>query len=579
MYASSKLVVIVLILILLISFLIRIVGIDFGYPWLIQYDEDGEIIPCAFDILDFGQSHGVAQITHNGPFLKYVMALILGIWGSIGALFTSMDQMIAVWKSSTLPFIVGRIFIGVIPGTLLVYVTFLIGRRLKGEITGLLAAFLMCFAFKAVEFSHYATSDITSVLFIALVLHFSLRIFDLKKLSDVRWAAIFWAAATATKLSAAPAVVIPLTAVISIFIFERKIGMKYFLNLVFFSFISLLFFHLPYIFRPLDFVSTVLSTLLIDVNLFYKGFFWYFRPDVYPVNELPTAGIGFTLLIVSAFGLLLSIKPKARNIIIIVFPIVFYLVVGNASVKHTRYFLPVLPFLIIWAALALSMVYDFFLKLSSPRAAMIILVMVTLILNLPNIANSVVFSLQAANGNTVLKYNDEITHLFEDNTPWLQLGFVPLKHPIPGKYVSLDIFSSAKSKLASKSRAKFKSNLIDINSIVEKHVLNDSLYLEVEDSKFDPKSIIEHNSIEYAVIDEYFHSLMTDIPEECVKEREEYNNGAAMLKYISSNFALVSEILPEYNLKWGESIAGRQPVVWIYRRVPDRSTDSLESAK
>jgi|GEM_PF-2230582 len=566
---SKKTITSVLIIILAVSLIIRLSGVNFGYPWLKQYDEDGEIVPCAFDILDFHNSHGIAPITHNGPLLKYLMALVLGIWGVTGAVFTSMQEMIEIWRSSTLPYIVGRVIIGVLPGTLAVYVVYLIGVALKDRMTGLFSAFFMCFAFKAVEFSHYATSDITAMLLIAVTLLFSLKYLDSNNARDLRLAGIFWAAAVATKLSAAPALIMPAMAYLLNIKMLKDKWLKHFFDLLIFSAGSLAVFHLPYVLHPLDFVRLVLSTLLIDINLFEKGFFWYFRNDIYPTTELPTAGIGLTLLLISFAGLIVSlISPGRKKWVILSYAVVFYLIVGAADVKHTRYFLPMLPILVVWSGIFFGRTLQYASNLRNSKIWGMLICGVVMIAALPNAINSVKYSLQAADGNTALAFNQRMSEIVTEGDVWFKLGGAPVDYSMPGKEVTLNIFSIAKSSLTEKAREKYQAKGMKIEGLVEKEALQDSIALKTVSQNFDAQAFVEAHHISYAVIDEYIESFLTEVPDDYIKEKQRRDDALRLMEYVKSKFDLIEEFAPRYNLNWGESVAGRQPVIHLYRIKP-----------
>lgn len=126
---------ILLISIIALAFLLRFMGIWWGYPALLHGGERGEIVSGAFEILDFNSSGGVTEITHNGPLLKYLMALIFGIWGVVGSAIHSLDGMVELWKSTTVDHIVARVIMELIAGTLTVWLMYRIGLRFARKTT------------------------------------------------------------------------------------------------------------------------------------------------------------------------------------------------------------------------------------------------------------------------------------------------------------------------------------------------------------------------------------------------------------------------------------------------------------
>lgn len=562
---SSKSIRRTLFIILLLAFALRLAGVWFGYPWLRHYDEVGEIIPCAFHLLDFHQSQGVAKITHNGPLLKYFMAAVLGIWGLIGSIFTSLNSIVENWKTTTSAYILGRILLGTLPGTAMVWIIYLIGKRLNGLIAGLSAAFIAAVAFKLVEFSHYATSDITAVFFVTCILFFTLRHYHNGKIWDIRLAGIFWAAATAAKLSTAPALIIPFAGILLKYRFKNFAWFKDLLNLAFFAIAGLLIFHLPYIAKPLEFIRLVLNTLLVQTFFFEKGFFWYFHPHIFPANDAPAAGIGWILLAVSLLGLIISLFTKNhKKWIVLVFPLIFYLILGISQVKHTRYLLPMLPFLCLWGGIAFAWLDKIIAKFLPPKIRYIIIGIILILAAYPNIKHSIVFALQASDGNTLLELSDALPEILDEKSTWAKLGSTPTKPGIPGQYLQIGLMGSAKEKLSRAALRDLKSRIPNVKDWVESHRETDDIKT-LSWTELSPDSLFSTLKIDYIIIDEYQYRTLKETPDNRIRHLDEFEKARKVLKYIEENGRIAAEFKPRCHQTWGEGFAGRQPAIWVYR--------------
>ena len=566
---SSQNIRLILFAIIILAFALRLPGVWFGYPWLKHYDEVGEIVPCALQLLDFQQSHGVAKITHNGPLLKYLMAFIFAVWGIVGSIFTPLSTIVEHWKTTTSALILGRIIVGVLPGTLIVWLVYLVGRNFRNATTGLAAAFITAIAFKLVEFSHYATSDSAAALLVLCILLFSLRFYENGKLKYLRLAALTWAAAVAVKLSAAPALVIPFTAVLMKNHFKGADWLKSLLHLALFSPLFLLIFHLPYLRHPLEFIKLVLNTLLVQTFFFKKGFFWYFNPSGYSATDLPLAGIGWMLLVLCLSGMIISLfAPNRKKWIILSFPVVFYLILGTAQAKETRYILPMLPILCLWGGVAFIWIQKLLSQLLIKRIKAALLFAFLAVFTYSNIYHSILYDLQAANGNTLLDLSRELSQILKDDTNWTKFGATPTNDAaLPGKFIVLTVLGTAKERHSAKTIRSLKSRLFNIELLVEPHQEDDpNLPHSWTESPTD--SILNGFGIEYIVFDEYLYRKIIETADYRIRYLDDFQRARAALEYLQDNCIVVAQFQPCYKQNWGEGYAGRQPAVWIYQYNP-----------
>ncbi|MBL7191939.1 glycosyltransferase family 39 protein [bacterium] len=551
------------ILIILSAFIIRFVGIWWGYPVLLHGDEQGEIVSGAFDILDFGASNGVPPITHNGPLLKYLMAFIFGIWGIIGSLFVSMQGMIDIWKASTIDHIIARIVIGLLAGTFTVYMLYRIGSRFGGRICGLAAAFLLAVTFKHVEFSHLATSDISAVLLVVLVLHFALKYIDSGRLSELRWSGIFWGAAAAVKLSTMPALIIPFTAWVLAKPPSVKGKWQGIINLVLFSFGAAALFHLPYLANPLSFIKEIVFTLLVQTFYYDKGFFWYFRPDIFPASELPTAGMGFTLLLVCLAGLTASlIAPGKKKWVVLAFPIIFYLIIGNAQVKLTRYFLPMIPFLCLWGGYLFQAVYGVLKDRLPKRLLTAGILAIILVLTAPNIYNSFLFNYNCTLENSAVIFTRNLDNYIEPDTKWGIANYFPTAGRLPGQPRQFSFSETSKQRHDREKIGQIKEKMPFINKLMKDVKIREARYSFEESA---PETLRVKYGIEYFVISSVSLNKFYYIPAKHFRYPDEIAIVNKNIDILMNEWELVYKEEPLHELKWGECHGGKQVTMYLYR--------------
>lgn len=550
--------------ILIVAFAIRFLGVWWGYPLLLHGDEKGEIVTGAYDILDFKSSGGVAPITHNGPLLKYLLALVFGTWGLIGAFFSSIDSMVALWKSSTIDTIVARVIVGVVPGTMAVWILHLAGRRFGGQITGLAAAFFLAVALKHVEFSHIATSDASAVLWATLVLYFSLRFVDTGQHRDLRWSAIFWAAAVATKLSAAPTIVMPVAAILLREGTSIRLRFSGLANLVLFGFAALLFFHLPYVTRPVELIRLVTTTLLVQTFYFKKGFFWFFRPDIYPAHEAPTAGIGVTLLVICIVGLLWSLlSPGRKRWIALAFPVVFYLIIGSSQVKLTRYFLPMVPFLCLWGGYFIARIHSLLPSRLSTGIRGVIIIMITIAIAWPNIFHSTGFSLQCADGNSIIEFDRDIRNIIPPNANWASIDYAPLVHPQRANFHAIPMAHDTRDAHMRESISQLRRKIPTLVNLMEGLDFSTSVKYTYFDTPLD--SLVDRFGLTYMAISGTAVQSWYETPEKFLRYPQEVSVLRNTIRDLQTKWELVYKATPRYHQTWGETDGGRPPVLYLYR--------------
>jgi len=82
------------------------------------------------------------------------------------------------------------------------------------------------------------------------------------------------------------------------------------------------------------------------------NYWWY-------IFDVLLKDFGLPILIGAGLGLFLSVRNiERRTILILVFPVVFFLFIGAVRLKWDRWIIPIIPFVGLYAAIAL----DYFLK-------------------------------------------------------------------------------------------------------------------------------------------------------------------------------------------------------------------------
>jgi hypothetical protein len=289
-------------------------------------------------------------------------------------------------------------------GVATVWFVYRIARRMRDETTGLIAALFLALAFLHARDSHFGVTDITATFLIMVSFFFTARSATAKAValhvieksplqkgapydpSDVRraplygvpkdliWAAAFAGLATATKYNAV-LILLPLLA--TVITSPKRIAML--LGVAFAAF----FVASPFVI--LDYTNSMTALQQISdhlsaghgVNL---GRGW----SVHLTTSL-RYGLGIPLLATGIAGLVVAIYRRPREgVVLALFPIVYYLTIGAGYTVFARYILPVIPFLCIGAAIAVTEVARRWLKPSPSIAFQTIAWVVALIIVAPS---------------------------------------------------------------------------------------------------------------------------------------------------------------------------------------------------
>jgi 4-amino-4-deoxy-L-arabinose transferase-like glycosyltransferase len=146
---------VVLALIFAIALALRLWGIDHGLPAVFNPDEASHFVPRAVRLHQIGGFDPGYFL--NPPLITYVFYVVFAIW------FGGSDGVAAVAASDpAAPYLVARVVVAVM-GAIGVVVVYLVGRVLIDRRAGLVAATLMAVSFLPVHWSHFATNDVAAM--------------------------------------------------------------------------------------------------------------------------------------------------------------------------------------------------------------------------------------------------------------------------------------------------------------------------------------------------------------------------------------------------------------------------------
>lgn len=329
-----------LLAIIALGFLCRVIGLNFG-PY---HADEHRII---YHSLAFGTGDLNPHMFYYPTLFMYLLFAVYGVFYAIGfaaGLFNSAyDFGMYFIKNPDFFYILAR-FVSVAFGTATIPAIYFLGKRNYSKSIGLLSALFISVAFIHARDSHYATTDITMTFFIVLSYIYIIKILQDAKLSNYLLAGLFAGLGMSVKYNAA-LIVLPIFA--AHLLGTRKENQKGSFVKLLSAFAIMIFSFLltsPYIL--LDFKNFIKDIIyVINVN---KGF------DINALFHLkftlPEA-VGWPFFVLSILGFFYAIyKYSKKNILIILFPLLYYFLIWKMGQPFERYVLPLVPFMSIISA-------------------------------------------------------------------------------------------------------------------------------------------------------------------------------------------------------------------------------------
>ena len=265
----------------------------------------------------------------------------------------------------------GRLMMALLD-TLTIFLLFLLGRRLYGAATGLLAATLYAFTAQAVQLSHFFAMDPASTTFVVLAVYGGVLMVQERSRRGVFWAGVGAGLAISSKFSALPVLAVPVTAtLISLWTDsgqylvhgeERRHGSAFF-SLFMSLLIAAITFFVSSPYAVLDWVSFVHATLVEQgrmvrgvVDLPFTRQYRNTTPYLYFIQQQVVWGMGLPLGLVALAGStwallkLVFLRARPGEFIVWAWLVPYFGITGAFLAKFNRYMSPVLPFVLLFAA-------------------------------------------------------------------------------------------------------------------------------------------------------------------------------------------------------------------------------------
>ncbi len=325
---------------------VRIWGNDYGLPHTYHPDE-GHIVNRAI------RFHGgdLDPKFFNWPSLyMYLLSAVYGVVFGLRGVVESFSQ-------DPVPFyLIGRTLTALM-GTATIAVLYVLAAELYGATVGLLAGLFLTVNLLHIRDSHYITTDVPLTFLITVALLFVFRYWRAGRGRDALWAGLFAGLAASMKY---PGGLVLLPLALAHLLRERPPGgiVRWVVSptMILAGVLAVVGFLIgtPYaVLTPVAFARGVFSELR-EVNTVQFGNEADMNAYLFHLLHSFPEGMGVPLLLLALVGVVLTVlRQGRREVILLAFPLPYFLVIGSWSSRFERYTLPLLPFLTLLAALGL----------------------------------------------------------------------------------------------------------------------------------------------------------------------------------------------------------------------------------
>ena len=374
-----------LILIIILGFILRVWGINFGLPDLYG--------PAEFYTVNNAVSYGGGSLEPlnfaHPPLLSYIIFILYGFYFIVGYIlgsFASVHQYAVQFFLNPSPFyLIGR-FVSAFIGTLTILLTYVLGKKVFNRKIALLGSLFMAIAFVHIGYSHYIRPDILMVLLIVVTIIFVIKYFETGKIKYSIFSGFFTGLAVMAKY---PAIILAFSIFIAhtlLFIKEKAKTKKklfhysYSLILACLFIVAGMFIGSPYTF--LDFSSfwrDFRYVMFGSVQVPGTGNFLA-NVNSYFSFLLSSEGLGFMITLTAILGFFIILtKLSNKKISFLSFPIIFFIVLILSPFKFW-YILPIIPFICLLASYCILTIINIITKSKKIETTLLVTISVVMIL-------------------------------------------------------------------------------------------------------------------------------------------------------------------------------------------------------
>lgn len=346
-----------LLVLTILALVLRIWGLDFGLPYAEARPDEMIIIRQAFG---YGTGDLNPHCFYYPSLFSYLVFFAYGVYALIllltGGIQCAWDLVIRFAEDPTIFFLIPRM-ISALLGAVTVPAVYILAREVSSRRSAVISALLLSVCYLHVRESHFGVADTAMTAFVVLAAIPILSIVRKSRVRDYVVAGVLSGLATSLKYNAALLAIPVLVAhwcscgmagrgMISR-ILSRKLWIAALCMIGAFALTS------PFVF--------------LDWRAFARDFAWQMghlggaenvrlaRGWIYfPLFSL-RYGVGVLMLLLAGVGAIWCLWRKRKiGLVLLAFPLAYYLVMGSGYAVLARYVVPLVPFLCLFAGVAIG---------------------------------------------------------------------------------------------------------------------------------------------------------------------------------------------------------------------------------
>jgi hypothetical protein len=339
---------VVLFLIIALGLSLRVIGADWGFPFLVHPDES--VVADIPAQMAERSSLDPSEYNHPDHFGIYANVLLQHAASHI----VYHKPLTDTFENHKLLFYhLSRIFVAIL-GTACIVAAFLVGREYTWN-TGLVAALLVALFPSYVNHSHFITADIPLTLFVLLAILFTTRYLKDPTDKNLLAAACFSALAVSVKYPGVLTLLLVLSAIVGTYYKEKRIVYISVIK-VLAAFLVCLFISSPYLFFNW---SKVLQSLFLNaapVHLGADGLGWFGNMLFYVKTYLDFSGSLLALFFL--IGVYYLIKKEKMHALPMFFGLFYWIVLSKIGLHWERWALPMYTCPLLVSAYGITSAFD-----------------------------------------------------------------------------------------------------------------------------------------------------------------------------------------------------------------------------
>jgi hypothetical protein len=352
--------------ILLLGFIIRILGINFGLPDLFHADEA--------IIVNHAVAYGAGDFNPHffgvPPFLSYLLFFFYGILFFGMKIVGQIDSVVAFQKlfltNPSIFYLLGRFIFGVCCGTGSLAILYVLIRKNFSKSLALLTTLFLAFNFLHVRNSHYLYFDLPLMVIILVGFFY---IFKVMEKAKTRYYVYFGAClGFAVGMKYNGVFLLAPFLVANVVLLKERGSRCVFSGSLLSAFASIGCFVLVNPFAIIDHQFFLSETLSVGRFEGFVGWTHHFSHSL-----IGSVGLPVTILAVIGMVVSISWQKDIKKIVFLSFVISYYIVLCLLSQPYPRYVLPLIPFVVFFAADALIYIREKY-KLNSVISSVLIAV-------------------------------------------------------------------------------------------------------------------------------------------------------------------------------------------------------------